>query len=64
MGLYASPGSGRSAVASYNFGVDQLAEVLMKGNWRGPQIVFKNYLRMVDLLKLSKSLVSAGFKPL
>lgn len=48
VGINASPGSIRSAVASKNYGSLPLDEVLSKGNWRSETTFFKHYFREVS----------------
>lgn len=47
VGINASPGSIRSAVASKNYGLLPLDEVLSKGNWRSETTFFKHYFREI-----------------
>lgn len=49
LGINLSPGSIRSAVASYNYQQNvPLDQILQQGNWRGSENFFKHYCRPVD----------------
>lgn len=49
LGINCSPGSIRSAVASYNYQQNvPLDQILQQGNWRGSENFFKHYCKPVD----------------
>lgn len=64
LGLEVTPGSIRSAVASYNFENNlPLDDLLKRGNWRGASNFFKHYYKPVSAPSLHTNVMLNSFVP-
>lgn len=64
IGVNCTPGSIRSAVASYDYARDTpLDEILKRGNWKGSTNFFKHYCKTVEKpTRLTKNRLSSSFE--